>query len=179
MHRLACGLLSRLRSRTSHPSTVAAACSSIVLTTQQNCPFHPLLLQHDSTFTTSTAASFPDLVLTSRRASIAELGLINLLLPNRQAFVPHFSPHGFSLLPRDIWNTRNSAEAKNLLGPATLPEPHWAAGLSNSTPAPFSDPESTIESLQTISIRTWRVKKMRKHKINKRRKDARHKSRKV
>ncbi|GAX80594.1 hypothetical protein CEUSTIGMA_g8030.t1 [Chlamydomonas eustigma] len=69
---------------------------------------------------------------------------------------PLFSPHGIALIP--------------LIG--TL-----AARNQGKLPGPsFEDDEDEEEDtgLQAVNIKTWRRLKMKKHKISKRRKAARH-----
>jgi hypothetical protein len=93
--------------------------------------------------------------LLTQRQMRQEVPVVSEMLPNRKLMQPLFSPHGIALMP--------------LIG--TL------AARSHGKPLePSFDDEDQHEDagLQASSIKTWRRLKMKKHKINKRRKAARH-----
>ena len=104
-------------------------------------------------------AGFWDVPQAARQELYIELHTIRNMLPNRNSFTPHFTPHGVMLMPNS-----SSSSLQSALVPA-----QQAVDDEDAAEQELEGPEVWADS-----VRRKRKLKMKKHKMKKRSKKLRH-----
>lgn len=133
---------------------------------------HSHQLRHFS----SKAALFHDaLTLPSRKGLFDDAVTVNQLLPNRKEFSAQFSPHGLWLVPKAILAQANtSGTGAESAARQAAARAYWNAMRAQPTTMAMSADAPSMEAADKTKV--WRRLKIKKHKIKKRRKEARHKT---
>lgn len=100
----------------------------------------------------------------ARQELYIELHAIRNMLPNRNAFTPHFTPHGVMLMP----NSSSHGSSMQVGAAALVPPAHQVVDDEDAA-------EAELEGgVWADSVRRKRKLKMKKHKMKKRQKKMRH-----
>lgn len=132
---------------------------------------HSHQLRHFS----SKAALFHDaLTLPSRKGLFDDAVTVNQLLPNRKEFSAQFSPHGLWLVPKAILSQASTGTGAESAARQAAARAYWNAMRAQPTTTAMSADVPSMEAADKTKV--WRRLKIKKHKIKKRRKEARYKT---